>query len=237
MINRILDFYLDNLKAKGVKYDGLFADSEYNRIADLVYKTNIPKKAIVSNYINVTTLPAHTKNLYNGFEDFCYSYDSVFVTVNDYSIAKSIITMLIEKLYKRCLVEDVTIPHLLYVDTESLISDLGKLMTIDKNDALEEMLFSLQNDKQVIYKDIYTARYVFWDKFDFNYSQYFNNYIYEIIKNRYNNCLPNMFFSDKQFDNFIKNINNKNLEEVMSIKWRLSLLSEQSKLQMIGGDE
>lgn len=237
MINRIFNFYLDSLKTKGIKFDELFEDSEFNRISDLLEKTNLPTKAMVVDYINVSNLPLHIKNLYDNFEDCCYSYDSTFITVNDYSISKSIITMLIEKLYKRCLTEDITIPHLLYIDTESLVSDLGKLMTIERNDNLEDMVYSLQNDRRIIYKDIYTADYVFWDKFDYNYSQYFNNYIYEIIKNRYNNCLSNMFFCDKEYDNFIKDANNKNLPEVLSVKWRIKIKDEANKLQMIGGEK
>jgi len=237
VINRIVDFYLVDLQQKGIKFDDLFEDSEFNRIADLIYKTNLPKISMIGKYIDTTRLPQHTKKLYDNFEDRCYSYDSTFITVNDYSLSKCITAMLIEKLYKRCLIEDVTIPHLLYIDTESLVSDLSKLMTIDKNDALEEMIFSLQNDKQIIYKDLYTADCVFWDKFDFNYSQYFSNYIYEIIKNRYNNCLPNIFFSDKQMGNFFSDVNNRNLNEVMNIGVNLSLKDEADKIQMIGGNE
>ena len=235
MINRILDFYLDDLKSKGIKYDDLFENSEYTRISDMIHSTNLPQISIISDYIDIDKLPTHLKNLYNGFEDFCYSYSNVFVTVNDYNITKPIVKMLIEKLYKRCLVEDVSIPHLLYIDTESLVSDLGKLITIEKNNNLDEMVQSIQNDKHIIFGDIYTAKYVFWDKFDFKYNSYFNNYIYEIIKSRYNNCLPNMFFSDKQFGNLIKEVNNKNLGEVINVKWTISLISEQDKIQMNGG--
>lgn len=237
MINRILDFYLDNLRTHNINFDELFEDSEFKRISELIIKTNLPSTTLVREYIDVNTLPLHTKKLYDNFEDFCYSYDSTFVTVRDYSISKNIIKMLIEKLYKRCLVEDVTIPHLLYIDTESLVSDLGKLMTIDKNDNLDEMIYSLQNDRHIIYKDVYTADYVFWDKFDYNYSPYFNNYIYEIIKNRYNNCLSNMFFCDKTLDLFLKDVNNKNLNEVLSIKWNISIKDETNKLQMVGGSK
>ena len=238
MINRILDFYLADLQAKGIKYDDIFVDNEYNRIANLIYGTNLPQVSITSNYININKLPSSTKNLYNNFEDYCYSYKNVFITVSDYSIVKPVVKMLIEKLYKRCLVEDVTIPSLLYVDVECLVSDLGKLIDVSNGKIdFESIAQSLQYSKDIIYRKIYTAKYVFWDKFDFAYGTYFNNYMYDIIKNRYNNCLSNMFFSDVQMENLIMNTKIKNLKEVLNVGWNMLMTTEHNKIQMIGGNE
>ena len=104
MINRIINSYLDNLKSKGISYDSNFARTELDRIDSILNLVNLPDRVIGGLYIDNNNLPKNTKHLYDTFEDCCYSIDSALVCVEKYNICPYIISMLVEKLYKRCFI-------------------------------------------------------------------------------------------------------------------------------------
>lgn len=236
MINRIVSSYLDNLKSKGIAYDSNFARTELDRIDSILNLVNLPDRVIGGLYIDNNNLPKNTKHLYDTFEDCCYSIDSALVCVEKYNICPYIISMLVEKLYKRCLIEDVTIPNILYIDTPQLVSDLGNI--ISKNNNEDGRYPRIKNPLDVIYGYIYSARYVFWDRFRLDFSQYYNNYIYEILKSRYNDCLGNMYFTDKQYNVFVQSFDIDTID-ILNIKtgiYNLLLEQQQNKINLIGGN-
>lgn len=232
LINRITDSYINNLKAKGIPFDGTFIDTEYDRLEKILNIVNLPHRVQGDTHINTLNMPKNLKCLYNDFEDLCYSNDSALLCVNAYSISSHIVSALVEKLFTRCLVEDVTIPTLLYIDTEEFVADLSSLIAKSKNEGVSPRI---RNSLETIYEYIYTARYVFWDRFRLDFPEYFKNYIYEIIKGRYNDCLGNMFITNKPYKIFMESLD-FNTVDVLNVSagiYDLSLEQRERKIILV----
>ena len=243
MINRIINTYLSSLKERGINFDDYFVDSEYSRVSDLLKMVNLPNRVMLDSRIDVQNMSKNLKSLYNSFEDCCYSFDNTFVSVKDFELTGYIASMLVEKLYTRCLVEDVTIPLILYVDTEALVEDMGVTISMDRGTdlTLADYIYKFQNPLDVINNYIYTARYVIWDRFSLNFSEYFNKSIYAILKSRYNNCLGNLFFSDMEYKLFMENLKGKstsilNILNINAGIFNLNTEQKQGKIKLIKGD-
>ena len=235
MINRIVNSYLDKLNIDGKHVDDTYIKTEFDRVSSVLNLVNLPDRVLGNLYIDVSKLPRNTKSLYDNFEDLCYSPDSTLISVEKYNICPFIVSMLVEKLYKRCLAEDVTIPIILYIDTEQLVSDLGNIIAKGKDE--NGRAPKIKNSLDIIYDYIYSARYVFWDRFRLDFSTYYNNYIYEILKSRYNDCLGNMYFTDKQYKNFIESVS-PNTSDILNTNagiYNLLLEQQQNKIKLIGG--
>lgn len=228
-----MEDYLNDLKAKGISFDDKFVESEYERIASIMSLVNLPDRVITGPYIDIAHLPKNTRNLYNEFEDCCFSIDSAIVCLEKYEICPYIVSMLVEKLYKRCLIEDVSIPLILYIDTPHFVSELGNIIAKDKS--VDGRSSQMEYSLDTIYEYIYSARYVFWNRFSLDFGPYYNGYISDILKSRYNKCLGNMYFTDKQYNNFIEGID-VDTNSILNIKAGIhNLLAEQKKIKLIGG--
>lgn len=227
MINRILNKYLKSLQEKGIVYDTNFIETEQDRISELLKNVNLPLRVIQNEYIDYNKSDCSSlKSLYNTFEDCCYSKDSTLVCVERYNICAFIVASLVEKLYTRCLVENVTIPSILYIDTEEFVNDLGHIISKNKNE--DNIAPIIKTPLEIINKYIYDATFVFWDRFRLDFSSYYNNYIYEILKSRYNDCKANLYFTDKSFEMFLQDFD-KNTLDIINIKNAIYDVSKEMK--------
>ena len=237
MINRIVNSYLEKLNIDGKHVDDTYIKTEFDRVSSVLDLVNLPDRVLGDLHIDTNKLPKNVKGLYDNFEDLCYSLDSTLISVERYNICPFIVSMLVEKLYKRCLAEDVTIPIILYIDTEQLVSDLGNIIAKGKDENGRSP--KIKNSLDIIYDYIYSARYVFWDRFRLDFSTYYNTYIYEILKSRYNDCLGNMYFTNKQYANFMTGID-VNVLDILNINagvYNLLIEQQQDKIKLIGGNK
>lgn len=230
MIDRIINTYVENLRSKGITCEPSFVGSEVGRVSSILELANLPQRVTANKHISTLSMPRGLTMLYDKFEDCCYSQDSALVCLNSYKTCPYVVSLLIEKLYKRCLIEDVTIPTVLYIDTEELVSDLGKLLAKSKNNNDTAPTISYTLD--IIYNYIYTAKYVFWDRFSLDFSMYYSNYIYEILKRRYNNCLGNMYFTTKPYKNFCESFDINTLD-ILNIQTGIFQLAEEERQSKI----
>ena len=235
MINRIINPYIDKLKVEGKPVSDTYVETEFDRVSKLLKLVNLPNRVSGDLHIDTSKLPKNMKGLYDNFEDLCYSPDSTLVSVEKYNICPFIVSMLVEKLYKRCLMEDVSAPIVLYIDTEQLVSDLGNIIAREKDE--NGRAPKIKNSLDIIYDYIYSARYIFWDRFRLDFSNYYNNYICEILKSRYNDCLGNMYFTNKQYNNFFNGID-VNIADILNTNagiYNLLIEQQQDKIKLIGG--
>lgn len=232
MIERILYAYLESLKLKNINFDDAFIESEYRYVEDLLNYTNLSNRTLVGPYIDTLHLPQHLNNLYNDFSsEICYGSHSHLVTVCNYDIVQPIVGMLVESLFKKCLLEDTTLPRVLYIDTESLVSDLITVIAQSKDE--HGRTRRLRNSLNIIDEYIYSAQVVFWDRFKVDYYQeYFYNYIYEILKSRYDDCLSNIYFVNKDNETFFKGMD-ISLHSVLDVMNYYDISTEQYTNQIL----
>ena len=200
MINRIVEPFLESLRKNNVTFDDNFINSEYETITDLLNYVNIPKRAMYGAYIDTSKMPLNLKELYDNIEAYCESIHSVYVVVSDYKIVQKVVCMLVEKLYRNCLITDTTLPRVLYIDTESFVSDLATILSHNTN--ATGISRKLSNPIDTVCDYIYSAKLIFWDRFRLDFSEYFYNYLYEILKWRYNEGLGNIYFTTKSLTDF-----------------------------------
>jgi hypothetical protein len=104
-----------------------------------------------------------------------------------------IASYLIEQYTIDRLAKDEHIHTMLYIDTNLFMEDCKKLM--DRNIRNQDTVLPRPNyDFETLYREIYDADFIFWDKFNLADTNYETAKLYEILSVRYGNKLGNVFF-------------------------------------------
>lgn len=184
----------------------------------LVHYNKLPRIFEKNHNIDKTNLPRQLLSLYQDFNELCKSNDSSLILVKDYSKNIPIIYSLIEKMYSASL-------KFQYIDTTLYMKYLYKSIT-EKDETVRK---NINNIIYTLYNEALEADFVFWDFFNINGENYFTKKIFEIVKIRYNDCLPNMFFIDKKLENFCECLT-VDFRDLMSIKKIYNLTNVQDKI-------
>lgn len=184
----------------------------YNEYPDnkqqIIQSNNLPRIFEINQNIDKSQLPHQLMLLYQDFDKLCNSSYGSLILVKDYSKNIPIIYSLIEKMYKTSL-------KFYYIDTTLLMRYFYQFLN-EKDKTAKKKIYKIIN---AYYKEIDTADFIFWDYFTINGKNYFTEQIYEMIKKRYNNCLPNMFFINQKIEDFCEclTINFRNVLEIKKI--------------------
>ena len=184
----------------------------------IIQTNNLPRVFENCHQIDETKLPRQLESLYRGFHNLCLSSDSSLILVKDYSKDIAIIYSLIEKMYNTSL-------KFYYIDTSLLMQYFYQALI--ENDKKSRQ--SIQKNIFYYYKKVATADFIFWDYFNINGKNYFTNQIYDMIRKRYNNCRPNMFFVNQKIEDFCRCLT-INFREVLDIKKICNLADIQDKI-------
>lgn len=188
MLDRVVDRVLN---AVG-NYPKEYEQNVYTEVSMLIEDTNIPVR-FQKDFIDTTTLPKSSRmaKLFKEFPNLLQLDASSLVRVNSYRETGYIIGGLIEQTIQNCLVKDDHVPTMLYIDTNLLLEDYGNVMDSSKGNGVA---YKSLVPTEIISSYIYSADFVFWDKFDLCNLAYANRKLYEILSIRYNRCLNNLFF-------------------------------------------
>ena len=147
-----------------------------------------------NEFIDTNVLPAETKKLYDEITTKITLQQNIGIKVSDFRQSRYLISCLIEKYSTPQFIQDNHLYSILYIDTNLLLSDYKKLIgrNTSKQDSVLQTPFY---DLDILYKEVYRADYIFWDKFNLFESSYETDILYEILSVRYMNCLGNTFVS------------------------------------------
>lgn len=208
MLDRILEKIHRNVKKVSPEY----MQSVENRLKMFLNYTQLPP-CFMRDYIDSDNAPPKLKKLCHDALDFIENNSSVLVNLATFRDGGFISAFCIEYYALLCILDDVHIPSILYIDTKMLIEDYKKLM--DRNpDGLSP---ATTHSLDVLYKEIEEAEFVFWDKFSMMSSSYATSKLYDIINVRYRECLGNMFFITGGYDYF-KTSTDIELQNVMNYR-------------------
>lgn len=201
MIDRILEKLISNSQSH---LTDEYINSLYHRLQVQIEYSNIPKRYL-TEYIDDNSASKNLIKLNNNIYDIISNNKNVLITLNSFKESGFIATKCIENYLYLCLREESHINSILYIDTNLLLEDYKKLMTVD------EISPRLTHSKDLVYKYVYDADFIFWDKFNFVETNYEASKIYEILSMRYRDCLGNMFFCagdsmEERFKNIGKDI-------------------------------
>lgn len=206
MIDRMLEKIHRNIK----KVSPEFMLSVENRLKMFLDYTQLPP-CYMRDYIDVDVAPLKLKKLCSDAMDYIENNDSILVNLRSFRDGGFIAAYCIEYYALFCILDDVHIPSILYIDTKMLIEDYKKLM--DRNpDGLSP---ATTHSLEVLYKEIEEAEFVFWDKFSMVSSSYASSKLYDILNMRYRECRGNMFFITGGYDLF-KTTTDIELQNVMN---------------------
>lgn len=161
------------------------------------------------NSLDMQTIPTHTKQLFTNSYNILNSKKSIIVQLDTYKPAGFITAVMLRKYFKQCILDDEHINTILYVDTNLLMLDYKKL--IDRYNKEDDVKYKLTHSLDLLYRDIFEADYVFWDKWTMINSEYDVSKLYEILSIRYRNGLGNAFYI---------NTSEQNLTKFMSVELR-----------------
>jgi len=194
------DRLVDSVLASVGTYPPEYKQSVMSEVSMHIDSINLPIR-FQKKYMDDKSLPKHLKQLYNNFEDIIISDDSAYVKVADFGNTGYMIALLVEKILKQCLINDIHVPTMLYIDTNLLLENYGNVMDSNKGTGVA---YRALIPEYIISSYIYNVDFVFWDKFDLSSLAYANRKLYEILSIRYNRCLNNMFFATSSPDVFVQ---------------------------------
>lgn len=221
----MIDRIINNLKTIMTSSSESFMNSLYNRISDFVSYSQLPQIYQVE-YLDINNLSANLQLLYDNTENILENDKSLLVLAESYKETGFIASMLIEKYIQYCIINDLPIPSILYIDTNLLIEDYKKLM--DGDDI--ELVHSID----VLQGEIEKAQYVIWDKFSMVNSEYAKSKLYDILSIRYRRCLSNMFMLNENLD-YIQNQLGIEMLNVMNLNASIVRTNNEKFIHMRNG--
>ena len=229
----MLDRVVDNVLSAVGNYPKEYEQNVYTEVSMLIEDTNIPVR-FQKDYIDPTVLPkaSRTAKLFKEFSDLIYADTGGLVRVNSYKETGYIISGLMENTIQNCLIKDTHVPTMLYIDTNLLLEDYSSVMDSSKGTGV---LYKSLIPQEVITSYIYTADFVFWDKFDLCNLAYANRKLYEILTIRYNRCLNNLFFIKLNQQAILEKLGT-DLYEVMNVKKLYSICDDNANTFKLKGD-
>lgn len=222
MINRIIN----NLKGLMSATSPEFMTSLNNRLSDFIDYSQLPL-IYQLEYLDIDNLSANLQLLYDNTENIFTSDKSTLILADSYRETGFIASMLMEKYIQYCIVNDLPIPAILYIDTNLLIEDYKKLMDSDSN-------VDIVHNLNVIQGEIERAYYVIWDKFSMANSEYAKSKLYDILSIRYRRCLNNMFLVNENLD-YIQNQLGIEMLNVMNLNSKIVNVSKEKYIHMRNG--
>lgn len=166
-----------------------YRNAIYRRYCDYISYSELPI-AFQNDNIDKTNLSKNIKTLYDNIDiivDQNYSYIFRF---NDYEYTHNIASMLINQYFVKVIINDMTMKHILYVDTNLIMEDYKKMMDMTNSED------SVRTNHKLITlnKNIEDADVVIWDKCTMLKSNYEKSKFYDILSVRYRKGLSNLFF-------------------------------------------
>lgn len=204
----ILEKTLANIDNRSSDY----IDAIDKRVSDFIDYTQLPR-VYQQNGLDVRMLPQKIKSLLLDLFDVVEKPLNKLILLPTYKESGYIAAMLMKQYVINCFIRDMHIPSMLYIDTNLLIEDYKKYMNITNNNLDNTILV---HSTDVLFKEILTADYVFWDKFTLVDSSYATSKLYDILSIRYRQCLGNMFFITGGVE-AIKDLYNVEMLNVMNL--------------------
>lgn len=149
-----------------------------------------------SNLVNANTTCNLNKYM-EKFLDYVANYKNFLVNCSDFKISGFMAAKIMEEYVTRQIIRDAHFGTIMYIDTDLLMQDFKEIISINKsNNGVVDYATQLTYGKEVLYKLIYTADFIFWDKFDTANTNFEKDKIYEILTRRYKDCLGNAFLTN-----------------------------------------
>lgn len=215
MINRIMK----KIISPEINYTPEYIHAIENRVSNFLEYSQLPK-VFMQDGIDMEMAPARLRQLYENRDEIIESNGrcNQLIQLSDYRESGYITSAIIESYVVDCIKADKYIKTILYIDTNLLLNDYKRLIGIS-----ESPITYLQHDMEILNKEIFTADFIFWDKFVLpitgDYSQFQFSKLYDILSIRYRNCVGNMFFVNMPIERLpfnhefwvMMNVDNKNI--------------------------
>lgn len=221
VVDDLLDEYLTGLDKATVE----FAVGRYNKLCDFMEYACIPERFLLSKIdrnkmsknrtmLNetITKIIDNSQNSVVILPDFIYG---------GYIAVDVLYTYLLDKLKK-----DDHIKSVLYIDTNVFMKDLKRFM--DK-DEFKDVGIMMEYDLDTLFKKIYNADFVIWDRFNTITSNYEMAQLYEILTRRYNHLKGNMFLCgviDQNEPRKVMKKFNEDMQSILSVNGTVSLMND-----------
>lgn len=173
-----------------VNNNPVFLELVNDRLNNVLSYSNIPIRYL-TNGIDIKNSSCKLQNNLDKFLLFIDTNTSFLLRTNNFAYSGYIAAYIYEQYIYNKLCQDEHIKSILIVDTNLLLEDFKKTITISQNNELRPRL---TYDLDFIYNKLLDADFIFWDKFNYNKTDYKLSKLYEILSTRYLQCLGNCFF-------------------------------------------
>lgn len=148
-----------------------------------------------SNIVDAKTT-FNLKKFIPRFLEYIANYKNFLVNCSDFKSSGFMAAKIMEEYVTMQIIKDAHFGTIMYIDTDLLMQDYKEIISINKsNNGVVDYATQLTYGKEVLYKLIYTADFIFWDKFDTANTNFEKDKIYEILTRRYKDCLGNAFLT------------------------------------------
>lgn len=224
MINRIYEKVVASIPNCPDDYAQYMQDN----ILNIINSTQLPD-VFRQQHLDLENAPTKLKSLYRNSSQIITERQNIMVEMKNYQYSGFISSACIENYVTIKLIQDEHIVTMLYIDTPILVEDYKRLIDRDP----DKLSPRIEHNLEVLYKLIYEAEYVFWDKFDMPKSNFDMSKLYEILSIRYRNCLGNMFFIRSNYNEFISYAIPSEMADVLNLTAVYGLEKEQDNYKNI----
>lgn len=230
MINNLVRDYAQTLEKPTEEYlRGVF-----NKLCDMYDYSCLPERFLVTEIDN-NKIPKKLKILIDDIVDVINGYDSVGVRLPDFKYGGYVTSKLLYTYILNQLKLDKHIKSFLYIDTDIFMRDLKRFMNKDE---FEDVGLALEYSKDTLFRSVYDADFVFWNKFNVVNSNYELGQLNEILTRRYNHLKGNLYFGvvdeDINYKQIFNNVD-KNINDVMNLSAMYDLSKDKYNIVNIGG--
>lgn len=167
-----------------------FLDLVQTRLENAIMYSKLPERYL-QNGIDINNSSSGIKRDLGTFLNLIDTNENFMVRTDTFRYSSYVGTYIFEQYLYNKLCSDEHIKSIAFVDTNLLIDDFRKLITLSQSNELRPRLhYSLD----FIYNQLLDADFIFWDKFNYNKTDYTISKLYEVLTSRYLNCLGNCFF-------------------------------------------
>ena len=174
----------DYINAIVKRYDEFM---EYSQLPEACY-----------GFDNTSIIPDKLKKLFTNIHIAVQDKYSFIFLFRDYINTEYLAYLMTQVYFRSCILKDIRVEEILYIDTKLLVEDYKKLMNANNNEPSPLPVHSLET----LYSTIEKAPIVIWDKMMLIDSNYDRDKLYDIINVRNRKGLGNFYFAMESMAKF-----------------------------------
>lgn len=166
-----------------------FRAAVFRRYREFMNYSQIPERCL--GFTDQSIIPTKLHNVFKNMVTAVQGRYNLKFSFGDYVNLDYLAYFMLQSYFKQCVLQDVRIEDIIYIDTKLLVEDYKRLIDYKEDkDSLKPV-----HDLKILYSGIENAPLVIWDKFTLLDSYYDRDKLFDIMSIRQRRGLGNFYFT------------------------------------------